>query len=100
MSLPPVRTGRGGSVGSCGTEVMEGEKENESKSLRLGSVGSSDMERVSLREEESESVGLEVEVEGLRRDSEVPKMRLSGGLAEMGELSLHDTRQGWPIYWR
>lgn len=34
------------------------------------------------------------------RDSQVPKMRLSGGLAEMGELSLQDTRQGWPIYWR
>lgn len=34
------------------------------------------------------------------RDSQVPKMRLSGGLAEMGEMSLQDTRQGWPIYWR
>jgi hypothetical protein len=34
------------------------------------------------------------------RDGQVPKMRLSGGLAEMGELSLHDTTQGWPIYWR
>jgi hypothetical protein len=34
------------------------------------------------------------------RDSQVPKMRLSGGLAEMGELSLQDTTQGWPIYWR
>jgi hypothetical protein len=34
------------------------------------------------------------------KDSQVPKMRLSGGLAEMGELSLQDTTQGWPIYWR
>jgi hypothetical protein len=34
------------------------------------------------------------------RDSQVPKTRLSGGLAEMGELSLQDTTQGWPIYWR
>jgi hypothetical protein len=33
-------------------------------------------------------------------DSQVPKMRLSGGLAEMGELSLQDTTQGWPICWR
>jgi hypothetical protein len=33
-------------------------------------------------------------------DSQVPKMRLSGGLAEMGELSLQDTTQGWPIYWQ
>jgi hypothetical protein len=33
-------------------------------------------------------------------DSQVPKMRLSGGLAEMGELSLQDTTQGWPIYWK
>jgi hypothetical protein len=30
----------------------------------------------------------------------VPKTRLSGGLAEMGELSLQETGQGWPIYWR
>jgi hypothetical protein len=30
----------------------------------------------------------------------VPKMRLSGGLAEMGEVNLQDSRQGWPIYWR
>jgi hypothetical protein len=34
------------------------------------------------------------------RDGLVPKTRLSGGLAEMGELSLQDTTQGWPIYWR
>ena len=34
------------------------------------------------------------------QDSSVPKTRLSGGLAEMGELSLQDTTQGWPIYWR
>ncbi|KAH8725874.1 hypothetical protein GQ44DRAFT_771823 [Phaeosphaeriaceae sp. PMI808] len=34
------------------------------------------------------------------RDSQVPKMRLSGGLAEMGGMSLQDTTQGWPIYWK
>jgi hypothetical protein len=33
-------------------------------------------------------------------EGQVPKTRLSGGLAEMGELSLQDTTQGWPIYWR
>jgi hypothetical protein len=34
------------------------------------------------------------------QDGQVPKTRLSGGLAEMGALSLQDTTQGWPIYWR
>lgn len=40
------------------------------------------------------------------RDSQVPKMRLSGGLAEMGEMGEMDGSingngtEGWPIYWR
>lgn len=32
-------------------------------------------------------------------EDEVPKMRLSGGLAEMGQRSPQET-QGWPIYWK
>jgi hypothetical protein len=37
---------------------------------------------------------------GTRDGSSVPKTRLSGGLAEMGEVNLQDSGQGWPIYWR
>ncbi|KAL6709172.1 hypothetical protein ACN47E_001988 [Coniothyrium glycines] len=33
------------------------------------------------------------------RVSVVPKTRLSGGLAEMGDVSVDNT-EGWPIYWR
>jgi hypothetical protein len=47
----------------------------------------------------SPSLPRPVEMKSEARDSHVPKMRLSGGLAEMGALSLQDTKQGWPIYW-
>ena len=33
------------------------------------------------------------------RISAVPKTRLSGGLAEMGDISIDNT-EGWPIYWK
>lgn len=35
----------------------------------------------------------------LERLSLVPKTRLSGGLAEMGDISRNNT-EGWPIYWQ
>ncbi|KAH7377827.1 hypothetical protein BKA66DRAFT_151269 [Pyrenochaeta sp. MPI-SDFR-AT-0127] len=35
----------------------------------------------------------------LERISLVPKTRLSGGLAEMGDVSINNT-EGWPIYWK
>lgn len=35
----------------------------------------------------------------VERLSQVPKMRLSGGLAEMGDISTNNT-EGWPIYWK
>ncbi|KAH7083582.1 hypothetical protein FB567DRAFT_87807 [Paraphoma chrysanthemicola] len=108
-ALPPLRTSRLGSNATTVTDLASPVECQKMPAWAMGDDSLKQDERPSPRHSATSSQGSSRESTPAlptppvrrpeTRNSQVPKMRLSGGLAEMGDLTIGDT-QGWPIYWR
>lgn len=106
-SLPPLRVSRLDSVGTTTTiselpSPVDVEKAPEwSRKYNYIDSPSTQSPRQSPRHsgEQSPSIPALLSEAESGRASVVPKTRLSGGLAEMGDVSVAGT-EGWPIYWK
>lgn len=104
-TLPPYRS-RAGSSGTVMTELMSTTDVKHRSGLLENEELTQGTSALAREEQGLQSPVLMPPAMVARpetRDSQVPKMRLSGGLAEMGDgdgsVNGNGT-EGWPIYWR